>query len=198
MQTSESPLTRTPLAKVENQMPLPTSALKMNGDANSPSAPPEGAPAPAPGVRTASSTHSRLPAAQARRPRAARQSSPARSPPPRARGPPVRRPELRAPGSANRLPRHGKAAAGDVAASPPLLPPRPSPAASAVQSRAPAYPQLFEIRHFIPPAGAAAAATTAPPPAAANDAAATTAAAASSTILHWAPLKTPRFTGRDE
>ncbi|XP_062932708.1 uncharacterized protein LOC134361623 [Cynocephalus volans] len=67
----------------------------------------------------------------------------------------------------------------------------PSPAASALHSRAPAYPQLFEIRHFISPAGAAAAAATAPPPTATNDAAATT-AAASSTILHWAPLKTPR------
>lgn len=70
--------------------------------------------------------------------------------------------------------------------SPPPRPPLCTPAP-------PAYPQLFEIRHFTPTAGAAAAAATAPPPVAANDAAAaTTAAAASSTILHWAPLKTPR------
>ena len=75
----------------------------------------------------------------------------------------------------------------------PASPTLPSPAASALHSHAPAYPQLLEIRHFIPPAGAAAAAATAPPPAAANDTAATTAAAAaSSTILHWEPLKTPR------
>lgn len=91
-------------------------------------------------------------------------------------------------GSANPSPRSKKVAAGDVASSPLPL---PSPAASALHSRAPAYPQLLEIRHFIPPAGAAVA--TAPPPAAANDAAATRAAtAASSNILHWAPLKTPR------
>lgn len=126
------------------------------------------------------------PGPQALRPaRPGRPPSPC-SPPMTARAPAPRWAGTR--GSANPSPRSKKVAAGDVASPPPPL---PSPAASAPHSRAPAYPQLLEIRHFIPPAGAAVA--TAPPPAAANDAAATRAAtAASSTILHWAPLKTPR------
>ena len=189
--------TRTPLAKVEKQTLLPTSSLKINGGSWVPTSPWRERPRPlAPGVRTRDGPHgSAHPGPQGppplRGPRVLRR----RALPPRPRGRLLgRRPGsgLRAPPTAPRETRRWQPATLRFPRlpSPPLPPP---PAASALHSRAPAYPQLLEIRHFIPPAGAAAAAVTAPPPATANNAAATTAAAAaSSTILHWGPLKTPR------
>lgn len=172
--------------KVEKQIPLPTSALTRGSRV--PHEPlPTAAPAPCQVCGPRRDPPATGPAAP-RGPGVLRRLAPLPRPRPPGRAPARARAGAR--GTTNRSPRNKKVAAGDAAASPPPL---PSPAASTLHSRAPAYPQLLEIRHFTPPAGAAAAAATAPPPAAANDAAATTAAAAaSSTILHWAPLKTPR------
>lgn len=175
------------------QILFPTSTLKNNREVASPRAPPEGGPGLPRQVcgAQAGPTSRASPGPQARHPR--RGPDVPRRLAPLPLRPPVREPPPTGAGalqSRPRVVRRWRRRRCGFPASPPL----PFPAASARHSRASAYPQLLEIRHFIPPAGAAAAAATAPPPVATNDAAAATTAtaAASSTILHWAPLKTPR------